>query len=135
MRTRFVYYAVVTTFALANWTAARGCTHRNEKVKEQIEILSTATSSSNDYVATVYTVSGGGAAGYVYKVVNLRKQAESFDPKKGIIFSASGTREVSLQWEDNESLVVKHSKAGNIYTQAKQWGSGKKIRITYVGAD
>lgn len=135
MRSKFVCYIVVTTFVLANWTAAHGCTHRNREVKEQIDIVATATSPGNDYVATVYTVWGGGAAGYVYKVINLRKQADTFDPNEGVIFSVTGTREVTFWWEDNDHLMVKHSKAGNIYIQAEEWGNGKKVSIRYVVAD
>lgn len=132
MKSKFVSYVVMTTFVLVSWVAARGCTQKNKRVKEQVDIVSMTTSPNKEYVATIYTVSGGGAAGYVYKVVNLRKKAERFDPKKGIIFSITGAGEVALSWGDNEHLTIKHSKAGNVYAQAKEWGSEKKIRISYV---
>jgi hypothetical protein len=135
MTGKFVSYAAITMLVLASWAVEAGCMERSKKPEEQIDIIATATSPSNDHVATVYTVSGGGAAGYAYRVVNLRKQSETFNPKKGVIFSATGTREVTCRWEDNEHLMVNHSKAGNIYTQAKEWGSDKIIRISYVGID
>ncbi len=134
MKTKFVCYVVVTTFVLVNWTAAHSCSQKNKKV-EDVDIISTAPSPSQDYVATIYIVSGGGAGGYVYKVINLRKKAQRFDHKKGIIFSVTGTRDVTLSWEGNDHLMIKHSNVGNIYTQAKEWGSDKRVRISYVGTD
>jgi hypothetical protein len=76
-----------------------------------------------------------GGGGYVYKVVNLRKKGERFDSKKGVIFSVTGTRDITLSWEGNDHLRVKHSKVGNVYTQIREWGSDKRVRISYLGTD
>ena len=115
---------------LINGTAVQGCTQKRSK--EEVRIITTAISPNKEYVATAYVVSGGGAAGYVYRVVNLRKRADRFDPKKGVVFSGTRVPEISLTWNDNEHVTVKHSKAGNIYTQSRQWGDRGQIRINYV---
>jgi len=130
MSKKVLIHFVATALLLVNWSAAQGCIQRRSK--EEVRIITTAISPNKEYVATVYVVSGGGAAGYVYKVVNLRKRADRFDPKKGIVFSGTRVPEISLTWADNEYVTVKHSKAGNVYTQAKQWGDRGQIRINYV---
>jgi hypothetical protein len=80
MRSKFVCYIALTSFALLNWVCIQGCTQ--EKTHEQVDIITTTVSTNKEYVATIYVVSGGGAAGYVYKLVNLRKRQEPFDSKK-----------------------------------------------------
>jgi hypothetical protein len=130
--TKILSYVVITTFVLVTGAAEHACTQRNKKIEEQLDIVTTATSPSQEYVATLYIVSGGGAGGYAYKVINLRKRGERFDPKKGVIFSVTGTRDVTLSWDGNDHLLVKYSKLGNIYAQAKEWG---RVRISYLGTD
>jgi hypothetical protein len=130
MSQKLLFHFVATALLLVNWTVAQGCTQKRSK--EEVKIITTAISPNKEYVATVYVVSGGGAAGYVYNVVNLRKQGERFDPRKGVIFSATRARDVGLSWEDNEHLTVRYSKAEGIYAQDKKWGSRKEIHISYV---
>lgn len=129
---KIVFYFVMTAFVVSTSSAGGACAQRSKKVEEQIEIVTTNPSPSGEFVATLYVVSGGGAGGYVYKVVNLRKKDERFDPKKGIVFSAAGSVDITISWEGNDHFKVKHSKVGNIYTQAKEWGRDKKVRISYV---
>ena len=131
MSPKILIYFVAIALLLVNWSATQGCTQRRSK--EQVKIIATAISPNKEYVATVYVISGGGAAGYVYNVVNLRKRADRFDPKKGVVFSGTRIPEISLTWDNNEQVTVKHSKSGNIYTQAKQGGDRGQIRINYVG--
>lgn len=130
MTQKLLFHFVAIALLLVNWTVAQGCTQKRSK--EEVKIITTAISPNKEYVATVYVVSGGGAAGYVYDVINLRKQADRFDPKKGVVFSGTRVRDISLTWDDNEHVTVKYSKAEGIYARAKEWGDRGQIRINYV---
>lgn len=128
MKMKFARYIVLTSLAFLNCGCIQGCTQ--DRAQEQVDIVTTIPSPNKEYLATVYVVSGGGAAGYVYKLINLRKQEEPFDSKKGIIFLVTRTRALDLTWQDNQHVTVKHSKPGDVYTKATMWDS--KIRISYV---
>jgi len=91
-----------------------------------------SASPNKEYLATVYIVWGGGAAGYVYRLVNIRKRSDPFDPKKGIVFYMTGATDLNLEWENNEHLIVTYSKLANVYTQAKAWGDKGEVQISYV---
>ncbi|PYS67553.1 MAG: hypothetical protein DMF69_22700 [Acidobacteria bacterium] len=125
---KIVFYFVLIAFVLSNSSVA-ACAKRNKNVEDQIEVVATNASPSHEFVATLYIVSGGGAGG---KVVNLRKKDERFDPKKGVVFTTTGSVDITLSWEGNDHFTVKHSRAGNIYAQVKEWG---KVRISYVESD
>lgn len=101
------------------------------KGHEQVDIVAVAASPDHEFIAASYIVSGGGGAGYVYKVVNLRREGEPFNPEKDIVFSVTKTSSITLIWEDNEHLLIKHSNPGSIYKQLKEWGSERKISISY----
>jgi hypothetical protein len=109
---------------------SNACTLNNGH--EDVVTVTTAGSPNNEHVATVYNVSGGGAAGYVYNCVNLRKREEPFESKTGIVFTASGTRRITAVWQDDEHLIIRHSKSAGIYKNAEEWGSDRKIRISYA---
>jgi hypothetical protein len=104
----------------------------SNKADEDVNILSTSMSPDKEYIATFYNVSGGGAAGYAYMLVNLRRNDKPFNPKEGVIFQMTGVYQISLRWDDNEHLTVRHSKPAAIYLQEKEWGNERKIRISYV---
>jgi hypothetical protein len=128
MRSRFACYIVLTSVALLNWVCVQGCTQ--DTAQERVDIVTTIPSPNKEYLATVYVISGGGAAGYVYKLINMRKREEPFDSKKGIIFLVTRTRALTLTWQDNQHVTVKHSKPDGVYTKANLWDS--KIHISYV---
>lgn len=104
----------------------------SNKAGEDVNILSTSMSPDKEYIATSYNVSGGGGAGYAYMLVNLRKNDTQFNPKEGVICQMTGGYQISLRWDDNEHLTVRHSKPAAIYLQAKEWGNERRIRISYV---
>ena len=133
MRTKIVSYIVVTIFVVLNCAAAHGCAQKNKSAKEQVDIVTASVSPNRDYLATVYIVWGGGAAGYVYRVVNIRKRGERFDPKKGIVLHMSSKSNPTVAWDTNEHLVIQHSKAATIYKQERQWGDKVKVKVDYVG--
>lgn len=130
MRSRFAYHAVLVIFVLSNCVATQGCAQH--KADGRVDIVVTSASPDQEYVATVYTVSGGGAAGYIYRLVNLRRHGEPFDPEKGIIFQATRTQNITVTWRGGESLTISYSKPGSVLTKVEEWTGGRKIRIGYV---
>lgn len=115
------------------FVAMESCNGKSPDV--DIDIISTMVSPNKEYVATNYYISGGGAAGYVYRLVNLRRQQEKFDPKKGIVFQVTHTENITVTWEDNAHMTIKYSKPSSLLTQVKEWGTGeRKIQIHYVEA-
>jgi hypothetical protein len=127
---RTSYSSLIAVLILLAWASMNACTHNN--VDEDIDIVTTGASPNNKYLATAYNVSGGGGAGHIYNLVNLRKQGEPFESKQGVIFVASGTHKITPVWQDDEHLIIKHSKASGIYTKAGEWGSDNKVLIRYV---
>jgi len=114
-----------------NLVAIKSCGSRSSDV--DVDIISTIVSPNKEYVATIYYISGGGAAGYVYGLVNLRRQEDTFNPKKGIIFQVTHTQNITVMWKDDVHLMIKHSKPSSLLTQAKEWSAGaQKIYIHYT---
>ena len=132
MRTKILSYIVVTISVVLNCAAAHGCAQKNKSAKEQVDIVTANASPNRDYLATVYIVWGGGAAGYVYRVVNIRKRGERFDPKRGIVLHMSSKSNPTVAWDANEHLVIQYSKAATIYRQERQWGDKVKVKVDYV---
>ncbi len=104
----------------------------SKSVRDDVNILASSMSPDKEYIATFYNVSGGGAAGYVYMFVNLRRNSEPFDPKKGIIVQMTRCYEIHMKWDDNEHLTVSRSKNATTYLQLSEWGTERKIHIRYI---
>lgn len=124
------YALALSLLLFLNGSIVNSCTSKS--AGDEVNILTSSASPDNEYVATFYNVSGGGAAGYVYMLVNLRRRSEPFDPKEGIIVQMTRSYEVNLKWDDNEHLTVGHSKEATMYLQVKEWGTKRKIQIRYV---
>ena len=131
MHKKFTNYSLMFIVLLNGFVLVASCSAIKAIQDEDVDIVTTSASPNKEYIATIYIVSGGGAAGYVYRLVNIRKRGEPFDPKKGIVFHMSGARELGLTWEDDKHLSIKHSKDAHIHIQAKEWGEGK-VQIQYV---
>jgi hypothetical protein len=132
MSPKIVSYITVSIFLVLNCAIAHGCGQKDKGAKEQVDIVTISVSPNRDYLATVYIVWGGGAAGYVYRVVNVRKHGERFDPKKGIVLHMSSKSNPTVAWDGNEHLVIQHSKAATIYKQERQWGDKVKVKVDYL---
>ena len=111
--------------------AVNGCGGESSQV--DVDIISTVVSPDEEHVATVYNISGGGAAGYVYRLVGLRRHADTFNRKEGIVFQVTHTENITATWEDDAHLTIRYSKPSSLLTQVKEWGTGeRKIHINYV---
>ena len=56
-----------------------------DRENDKIEILQEEKSPNGQYVATSFSCSGGGAAGYFYFNANLRKAGEESDQLDGLM--------------------------------------------------
>ena len=131
--TNTIYQAMILAFIIIfGITANKACSMDNHPVEEDVDILLIANSPNTDYIVTVYTISGGGAAGYVYERVSIRKKEDRFDKNKGMIFQGAKIKNLSVEWKGDRLLQVKYTKAGDIFTQEKEWGKKEKILIEYL---
>jgi len=101
------------------------------------------TSSSPDrkYVATIYGVSGGGAAGWCGIRVTVNPASEPFSIErektegKYVVFNASCSTEVKTKWETDRTLVVTYKSLNkdfgiSVYKKPTDWD--REVSIKYV---
>lgn len=90
-------------------------------------------SPNHQYVATTFTDMGGGAAGWCYRVVILRKNDEQFDPKKNHVFNIQCNTEVKVAWKDDRNLLITFSKDPvSLSLYQKSWTDDRVIRIAFA---
>ncbi len=77
-------------------------------------IVKVKISSDKNLTARHYRVSGGGAAGYVWEIVNIQPSADVFDKSKGVVLQISHSEVPSLDWKDNYTLVVEYLRTEEI---------------------
>ena len=89
-----------------------------------------AVSTDGKNVATFYTISGGGAAGYVLTRLNVRPNHQKFKPTKesnDFVFELRHGEDFNLQWQGNNSLKVVYEAGADTYRQLNQQGDVKII--------
>lgn len=121
---------------LVLWTVLCGCNRSANETPTQgteVNVRSVAVSPDKTRVATSYTVSGGGAAGFVYKCVNVRAATEPFAPTAGVVFQMSANSELAVRWEAEGTLIVEHPKDATVYTAEPEWKDDMTtVQIRYV---
>jgi hypothetical protein len=78
---------------------------------DEVEILQEEKSPNGKYVASSFSCSGGGAAGYFYFNANLRKVGEELDQLDGLMGKHKGWKaftDVDVRWIDDENLEVSY---------------------------
>jgi hypothetical protein len=112
--------------------------HSSNNDSSNVKVISTLPSPDGGYVATVYVVGGGGAAGWCDQRVAVNTKDEPFDFKKDtgadyFCFSASCGSKVQVGWSSTNSIQIRYTigEAGvSIY---QRWTPfGLPIRIEYV---
>lgn len=99
----------------------------------EVRVIANSTSSNQQHVATTYTDMGGGAAGWCYHEVNVRKNDEPFDSQKGDVFYTGCNSEIDLIWKDDGNLLITYSSDGESASlHQKTWSSDKAVRISYA---
>lgn len=85
-----------------------GCIGSNP-INDTITVLMEKTSPNGEFIATVFSCSGGGAAGYEYLNVNLRRAGDALDPRATLLGKHKtwkGFTDISFSWIDNGNLNV-----------------------------
>ena len=78
---------------------------------DEVEIIQEEKSPNGQYVATSFSCSGGGAAGYFYFNANLRKAGEELDQLDGLMGKHKDWQaffDVKLRWIDDENLELSY---------------------------
>lgn len=98
-----------------------------------INITANSISPNQEYIAITYTDSGGGAAGWCYITVNLRKRDEHFDSKKNMIFYTGCSSSVDVTWQNDKALLITYSTdRESISLYQKSWSEDKTVKISYL---
>ncbi len=90
-----------------------------------------AVSPDGKKVATFYTISGGGAAGYVLTRLNLRPKTQAWKPTKAsndYVFELRHGDDLDLQWQGNNKLNVVYEAGADTYDQLN---SKDGVKISY----
>lgn len=87
-----------------------GCGNDDWKSTDDVEILSESKSPDGKYIVTVFSCSGGGAAGYTYNNVNLREVSETLDQRNFLLGKHlwHSFADISANWKDAETLEVSY---------------------------
>ena len=87
-----------------------GCGQNNWQTSDKVEILNESKSPNGDYIATVFSCAGGGAAGYTYTNVNLRKKSQDFNQRDFLLGQHlwHSFSEISVNWKDLKTLKVSY---------------------------
>ena len=78
---------------------------------DEVEIIQEEKSPNGQYVATSFSCSGGGAAGYFYFNANLRKAGEELDQLDGLMGKHKDWKaffDIKLRWIDDENLELSY---------------------------
>ena len=78
---------------------------------DKLEIIQEEKSPNGQYVATSFSCSGGGAAGYFYFNANLRKAGEELDQLDVLMGKHKDWKaffDIKLRWIDDENLELSY---------------------------
>ena len=78
---------------------------------DKVEIIQEEKSPNGQYVATSFSCSGGGAAGYFYFNANLRKVGEELDQLDVLMGKHKDWKaffDVEVRWIDDDNLEVSY---------------------------
>ena len=78
---------------------------------DKVEIIQEQKSPNGLYVATSFSCSGGGAAGYFYFNANLRKAGEELDQSEVLIGKHKDWKaffDVEVRWIDDDNLELSY---------------------------
>lgn len=98
-----------------------------------ISVVSTTIAPDQSYIATIYSDMGGGAAGWCYKGVDVRKTDQPFEDGKHRVFSTGCGTDVVVRWQSDKYLQVNYSPdRESISLFQKFWSEDKAVRIYYA---
>ncbi len=95
--------------------------------------ITTTPSPNQKHIATIYSSMGGGAAGWCYIGVNIRKSEEQFSSNENVFSSSCGTK-TDAEWQGDGILRISYSSDSEILSlRQKGLSADKTVKIIYVG--
>ena len=91
-----------------------GCNYGGGPDTDEIEIIGEEKSPNGKFIATSFSCSGGGAAGYFYFNANLRKAGEKLDQRDGLLGKHKTWKaftDIELKWIDDKNLEVSYKQS------------------------
>lgn len=123
---------LIAIVLLAGVVFLSGCLDLGSNTSGEVNVVASQTSPNQSYVASLFNSSGGGAAGWCYLCINVRKQNEQFNPDSGLVFQTRCNVKPDLKWESEKKLSISYPAGATVYTQEKAWGKGEGVEISYV---
>jgi hypothetical protein len=109
---KIVYISLTFLLLLSGCIDFFGGSRENDKV----EILQEEKSPNGRFIATSFFCSGGGAAGYMYWNVSLRKAGEKLDQRDGLLGKHNTWKSffnIEVRWIDDQNLEVSYRKSNS----------------------
>ncbi len=100
--------------------------------RRQLRTSDEIVSPNGDYIA-MRLISSRGSLGAEWVHVDLRRKEAK--PPKGIvgnIFRGSGGTRISIKWNSEKALTIRHYSSTDIHVQKKEW-EGISIRVIELG--
>ena len=94
---------------------------------DEVRIKTTSQSPDDKYLASFYSMSGGGAAGWVVLRVNLRRTNDVFYTSD-YVFEMNHGYQCELTWKGNAHLIVTYPAEANLKKQGYKWN---EVTISY----
>lgn len=94
-------------------------------------IVKVKISSDKSLTARHYRISGGGAAGYVWEIVNIQPSADVFDKSKGVVLQISHSEIPSLDWKENDTLVVEYLRTEDVSSK-RETLENMNIKVLFI---
>lgn len=119
-------------------TLLAGCGNNDWKTSDKVETLSESKSPDGKYIVTVFSCSGGGAAGYAYTNVNLREASEKLDQRDFLLGEHlwNSFSDITVNWQDSENLEVSYRWTSDHSDYKSKNGrtvpEKGKVKISYV---
>lgn len=115
-----------------------GCGMGDWRTSDTVEILQEVQSPDGVHVATVFFCAGGGAAGYTYTNVNLRKASQEFNQRDILLgkYLWHSFGDIAVAWVDEETLEVTYrwSNSDPVYRErnGKMVPRKGQVAVTYI---
>jgi hypothetical protein len=101
-----------------------------DETSSDVELLREEYSPDGRTVARHVVVSGGGAAGYLYHLVNVQRTSEEFDRSTGVAVKFQGGEVSELIWVNSSELGVSLEGDLTRVEAAKKVLAGSEIQIS-----
>ena len=100
-----IIFAILTIILLLG-----GCSSDDWRRTDKVEIITELESPDGTHVSTVFFCSGGGAAGYTYNNVNLRKTGDDLDQRDFLLgkYNWHSFKDINITWIDSATLQVSY---------------------------